>query len=285
LDQRACICVIAQPPRETEASIGAPGAEASGWSKTQVSVIIPVLNERDQLPPTLAALRSHGWIYEVIVADGGSDDGTRQWLEAQTGLIVVDAPAGRGSQLNAGAQAASGDMLLFLHADTFLPADAGHQLCSVLACHHVTGGCFGVRFTRRRPRSLSIVAASINLRTRITHTGTGDQAIFVRRRVFEKIGGFREWPLFEDVDLVSRIKREGAFAMIPSPVTISPRRHLQRGVFRTVLIIYALRLGFWAGLSPFTLARWFRDPHPRPDAELLQLGGAAWNSLRGDRWK
>jgi len=125
---------------------------------------------------------------------------------------------------------------------------------------------------------LSIVAAGINLRTRITHTATGDQGIFVRRGVFERIGGFREWPLFEDVDLVGRMKREGAFAMIRSPVTISPRRHLQRGVFRSVLLVYALRLGFWVGLSPLTLARWYQDPGAELKAPGV-LGGATENNF------
>ena len=118
--------------QKTKALLCAPDAEAPEVPKAGVSVIIPVLNERDQLPATLAQLRSHSWIHEVIVVDGASSDGTRQWLEAQTGVMVVDAPAGRGSQLNVGARAASGDLLLFLHADSFLPPDAGQQLANIL---------------------------------------------------------------------------------------------------------------------------------------------------------
>jgi rSAM/selenodomain-associated transferase 2 len=224
----------------------------------KVSVIIPVLNELDCVPENLAALKGQNWIHEVIVADGGSTDGTVAWLRQQTGARLVEAPTGRGLQLNAGAQAATGDMFLFLHADCRLPADAGERLQSALDSHQVAGGCFGVQFASHEPRSLALVAAGINLRTALTHCATGDQAIFVRRGVFQEIGGFREWPLFEDVDFVSRMKRVGRVTVIRSRVTVSARRHIRDGVTRTVLLVYLLRLGYWVGVSPFTLARWYQ---------------------------
>jgi rSAM/selenodomain-associated transferase 2 len=236
----------------------------------RLSVIIPVLNERDCLPENLAALKRHDWIHEIIVVDGGSTDGTLAWLRQQRGVRPIESPAGRGFQLNAGVRVAAGDTLVFLHADTRLPPEAGESLRSTLESPQVAGGCFCVRFDGHKPRSLGIVATGINTRTILTHTATGDQAIFVRRDVFEKIGGFREWPLFEDVDFVSRIKRAGKFTVIRSRVTVSARRHVRQGVVRTVMLVYLLRLGYWAGISPFTLAKWYRGPNrpSKPPAVL-----------------
>jgi hypothetical protein len=123
------------------------------------------------------------------------------------------------------------------------------------------------RYTCRghHPRSLKMVAAGINFRSRLTRAATGDQAIFVRRSVFEEVGGCPDWPLFEDVDLVRRIKKVGSFAVLRSRLLVSQRRHLSRGIFRTVLLIYALRVAFWLGVSPFTLKKWFDDSRPAAD--------------------
>ncbi|MBI3940045.1 MAG: TIGR04283 family arsenosugar biosynthesis glycosyltransferase [Acidobacteria bacterium] len=225
----------------------------------RVSVIIPVLNERDCLPAGLAALAGQPWVHEVIVVDGGSSDGTREWLAGQPAIVVIDSVGGKGNQINAGARTSSGDVLLLLHADCLLPTDAGVRLGEALKDEAVSAGCFCVQFSETRPRSLRAVAAGINMRTRLSRTATGDQAIFVRRRAFDQAGGCPDWPLFEDVDLVRRIKRFGRFRVIPSRVTLSPRRYLCRGVFRTALLILLLRLGFWAGISPFTLRKWFLD--------------------------
>ena len=233
-------------------------------SPLKVSVIIPVLNELECLPETMSALRHQDWIHEVIAVDGGSTDGTLERLRQQEGVRIIGAPAGKGIQLNAGAKAASGDTLLFLHADSRLPPDAGVFLKRSLDSPQVAGGCFCVQFASRSPRLLGIVAAGINLRTVLTHTATGDQAIFIRRSVFHEIGGSREWPLFEDVDIVSRMKRVGKFALIRPRATVSARRYLRNGVIRTVLRVYLLRLGFWAGISPFTLARWYQGTDAQP---------------------
>jgi rSAM/selenodomain-associated transferase 2 len=210
-------------------------------------------------------LAAQPWIHEVIVADGGSTDGTREWLASQKFIRLVDAPPGKGNQLNAGAHAASGDVFLFLHADCQLPPDSGEHIALALASPTVAGGCFEVRFNASRPRSLKMVAAGINFRSRLTRAATGDQGIFVRRSVFEEVGGCPDWPLFEDVDLVRRIKKAGSFAVLRSRLLVSPRRHLSRGVFRTVLLIYALRVAFWLGVSPFTLKKWFDDSRPVAD--------------------
>ncbi len=233
----------------------------------KISVIIPVLNERECLPVTMATLRVQDGLHELIVVDGGSSDGTRAWLAQHASAHVVDAAAAKGTQLNAGAQAATGDVLLFLHGDCLLPPNASQRICAALNSKNVVGGCFRVRFAEKTPASLRLVAAGINLRTRLTRTATGDQAIFIRREVFAKFGGCPDWPLFEDVDLVRRMKTQGEFVVMGSPVTLSTRRYLKYGVLKTCLLVYVLRLGFWAGVSPFTLNRWFEDVRPHLDPQ------------------
>jgi rSAM/selenodomain-associated transferase 2/rSAM/selenodomain-associated transferase 1 len=241
--------------------LGLPDSEFAA-RLLRCSVIIPALNEMECLPDTLAVLQQHKWIHEVIVADGGSTDGTREWLRSRQFVRLIDAPRGKGPQLNASAQAATGDVLLFLHADCLLPEDAGTALASILQSQGVAGGCFGVRFRPERQFALRMVAAGINWRTRLTGSATGDQGIFVRRRVFDQVGGCPDWPLFEDVDLVRRIKSVGKFTVLPSRLQVSSRRHLAKGVFRTALRIHALRVAFWLGVSPFRLKKWFDDSRP-----------------------
>lgn len=222
------------------------------------SIIIPVLNERHCLPIMFAALRQLG-ADEVIVVDGGSTDGSREYLHQQASFRVIEAECGRGMQLNAGARIATGDVLLFLHCDCVLPQDSLQEIVRALASDTVAGGCFLVRFTEQNPGSLRLVAWGINSRSRLTRTGTGDQAIFLRRSVYEALGGFAAWPLFEDIDLVARIKQRGRFVVLPKSATISARRWLTYGVWRTTLLMYALRAGYYAGVSPFRLKEWFDD--------------------------
>jgi rSAM/selenodomain-associated transferase 2 len=239
-----------------------------------ISVIVPVLNEIENLPHTLKSIaqtQNHsGKVCEVIIVDGGSLDGTREWTQQQTdihpfnvklpfNIKLMDAERGRGRQLDAGATKATGDVLLFLHGDCQLPAQAMTQIAEALADSHVAGGCFLVSFRERRPVSLRIIAGGINARTRVTKTGTGDQAIFVRREIYQALGGFKPWPLFEDVDIVTRIKSAGKFVVIHSAVTISARRWIAHGPWRTTLLMYGLRIGYWLGVSPVKLKEWFAD--------------------------
>jgi len=174
-------------------------------------------------------------------------------------LVVLDAERGRGVQLRAGAKVATGEVLLFLHGDCLLPPDGLKLLSEALNDEQYAGGCFLTGFPEPAPWSLRVIARGINARTRATRTGTGDQGIFVRREVYEAIGGFRAWPLFEDVDLVTRLKRNGKFTVLKSVITISPRRYLAHGPWRTTLLMYALRVGYWIGISPVKLRAWFVD--------------------------
>jgi rSAM/selenodomain-associated transferase 2 len=228
-------------------------------AKMKVSVIIPVLNERRSLPATITALRACRGIDEIVVANGGSTDGTAEWLRAQPDIILVTSERGKGPQLNSGAARATGDALLFLHADCLLTQTAVDALHSALADAQVLGGAFLLRFAELRPRSLRLVAAGINLRAWLRSSATGDQGIFVRKAVFDSIGGAPDWPLFEDVELVRRIKRAGKFVVLKTLVTVSGRRYIQHGVFRTALLIYFLRLAYWLGVPPQRLKMWFRD--------------------------
>jgi rSAM/selenodomain-associated transferase 2 len=230
----------------------------------KISVIIPTLNERENLPETLRALAALSDLYEIIVVDGGSDDGTREWLSHHLPANgrMMDGPRGRGNQLNTGAEAATGDVVLFLHADTRLPTTAVRGITELLANTDVAAGGFFVRFLEDEPWILRVVEAGINFRTRLFRSPTGDQAIFARRTAYVVAGGFAEWPIFEDVDFVRRLKRVGRFVIIPAQVTTSARRYVTWGVLRAVLLMYALRVGFWMGVSPFRLHRWFRDVRP-----------------------
>jgi len=196
--------------------------------------------------------------HEVIVVDGGSTDGTQEYLRQQKHARVIETQPGRGNQMNAGARMATGDVLLFLHSDCVLPGTAPAQLREALTDQKTVAGCFLVRFAERS-HALRLVAWGINRRTLWTRTATGDQALFMRRSAYDLTGGFPSWPLFEDVEMVSRIKRQGRFVVLAKPVTISARRWTTLGVWRTTLMMYALRLGYHAGISPFKLKQWFAD--------------------------
>jgi rSAM/selenodomain-associated transferase 2 len=217
-----------------------------------LSIIIPVLNEADRIEAALEALaplRERGC--EVIVADGGSTDGTFA-LAAAGADRVLTAPRGRASQMNAGARAACGDVLLFLHADTVLPDDANRLVQDGLARSGRTWGRFDVQFTNG---ALPLIAAAMNLRSRLTGIATGDQAIFVTRAAFETGGGFPAIALMEDIALSAGLKRLSRPLCLAARVTTSPRRWHTQGVVRTVLLMWRLRLAFFFGARPDTLAR------------------------------
>jgi rSAM/selenodomain-associated transferase 2 len=230
----------------------------------KISVVIPVLNERASLPATLAALRACHGIDQLIVSDGGSTDGTVAWLQTQPGVLLVHSPRGKGPQLNAGAKAASGDVLFFLHADCAAPQAALDALRSALSDPAVCGGAFYLRFAETRPRSLRLVAAGINLRAWARRSATGDQGIFLRKDIFNAIGGAPDWPLFEDVELVRRARHAGRFVILRPPLTVSGRRYIRHGVLRTALLIYCLRFAYWLGVPPQRLKEWFKDARPGP---------------------
>ena len=222
----------------------------------RVAVIVPVLDEMAQLPALAAEVARLRARAEIVVVDGGSSDGTRAAL-AGLGVTVVDAPRGRARQMNAGARATAAPILLFLHADTRLPAGA-LDVISAAIDGGAAGGCFRVRIDSRDPR-LALAARIINMRSRLMASATGDQAIFVRRDLFDRLGGYRELALCEDLDLVRRLRRLGRFILADGEVATSARRWHGHGVMRTIALMWTLRLGYHLGVSPDLLARWYRD--------------------------
>jgi glycosyltransferase involved in cell wall biosynthesis len=184
----------------------------------------------------------------VVVADGGSDDGTRE-LAVAAGATVVLAPGSRADAMNEGARAAEGGALLFLHADTSLPPGAGALIRAALAS--ADGGAFAVRLDGR-PLPARLAAAAY----RPFHRGVyGDQAIFVRRESFERLGGYRAQPIMEDYDLVRRLRAQGRFTLLRESVTTSARRQQAHGEVRTFATVAAIKLLYRLGVSPVRLAR------------------------------
>ncbi len=218
-----------------------------------LSIIVPTLNEATGIAAALrrlAPLRQRG--AEVIVADGGSDDGTAAIAGPHADRVVV-APRGRASQMNAGARRASGDVLLFLHADTVLPDQADALIAMMLADPRLLWGRFDVRIEGRH-FLLPVVAAMMNLRSQITGICTGDQALFVRRPIFVEIDGFPDIPLMEDIAISKVLRGRSPPACLSARVTTSGRRWESGGVLRTILLMWRLRFDYWRGVDPRDLA-------------------------------
>jgi rSAM/selenodomain-associated transferase 2 len=216
----------------------------------RVSAVIPALDEAETIALAVTAARAHA--DEVVVVDGGSRDATAA-LAAEAGALVLRAPRGRASQMNAGAARATGDVLLFLHADCRLPAEAGRALRDA-ASRGARWGRFDVELDSPR-RSLAVVGAAMNLRSRLTGIATGDQAIFVDRALWDALGGYAPIPLMEDVELCARARRVARCACLRERVTVSARRWESRGVARTVVEMWAWRAAYALGASPSTLHR------------------------------
>jgi rSAM/selenodomain-associated transferase 2 len=219
-----------------------------------LSIIIPVLNESPRIGDCLASLqelRRRG--HEVIVVDGGSIDDTRELAAPLSDRCLVSERPGRAAQMNSGAAVAGGDVLLFLHADTRLPQDADALLREAGA--NADGwGRFDVVLSGRQPL-LRMVEAAMNLRSRLTGIATGDQAMFVGRGLFHRAGGFPEIPLMEDISLSTALKRLSPPYCLKQTVITSSRRWEEQGILYTVLQMWMLRLRFFMGTPPATLAR------------------------------
>jgi rSAM/selenodomain-associated transferase 2 len=220
----------------------------------KLSVIVPALDEGERIAATLdalASLRALG--VEVIVVDGGSRDATVQRARLRADR-VIPAARGRASQMNAGAEKATGDVLLFLHADTRLPSDADHVVLNALERSGRAWGRFDVKIEGRHPL-LVLVGALMNLRSRLTGIATGDQAIFVKRDTFQAVGGFPPIELMEDIALCKRLKRVGRPHCLRQRVVTSGRRWEESGVIRTMVLMWRLRLAYFFGADPAELAR------------------------------
>lgn len=219
----------------------------------RMAIVMPTLNEapalRRLLPAALAAAD------EVVVSDGGSTDETLDMARGLGARAVSGAP-GRGGQLNRGAAAAGSEVLLFLHADTALPPE-GAQLIRAAVAGGAVGGGFCLRFDVDRPL-LRLGARLINLRTRLGFPPLGDQAQFVRRDVFLRMQGFRDWPILEDIDFARRLRKEGRTVLIEEKVTTAARRFVELGVVRTVATNWLIWALFLIGVPPHRLAHLYR---------------------------
>lgn len=221
-----------------------------------LSIVIPALNEAENIVAALQALAplaERG--AQRIIVDGGSTDGTPSLARPHAEQVVA-APRGRAAQMNAGARHADGDALLFLHADTRLPADADRLIEAALRDR--VWGRFDVRI-EAPGRWPGIVAWFMNRRSRLTGIATGDQAMFMRRDVFEQLGGFAAIPLMEDIELSGRLKRLGPPACLAARVTTSGRRWTANGPLRTIGLMWRLRAAYFFGADPARLAARYAD--------------------------
>jgi rSAM/selenodomain-associated transferase 2 len=224
----------------------------------KLSIILPVLDEAEGIAAALAALaplRARG--AEIIVADGGSADATTEIAHPLSDRVVV-APRGRGVQMNAGAALATGEVLVFLHADTALPADADKRIADALARSGRTAGRawgrFDIRITGTHP-ALPMIATLMNIRSRLTGIATGDQAMFMTRPAFDAVAGFPDIALMEDIAMSKRLKRLGRPLRLAGPVVTSGRRWEKHGVWRTILLMWRLRFAYFLGADASSLAR------------------------------
>ncbi|MDB5595460.1 MAG: glycosyl transferase [Hyphomicrobiales bacterium] len=233
-------CPVSPPPRDR--------------ALHRISVIIPVLDEAEGIADVLGTLgpwRALG--HEVIVADGGSRDATCEIARPRCDG-VVQAPRGRASQMNAAARQAHGEILLFLHADTQLPDNAGDAIQKALSRDNCVWGRFDVRIVGRS-RFLPVVSRMMNWRSRLSGIATGDQAMFMHRSVFEEIGGFPDQPIMEDLAMSARLLKFSAPACLKGPAVTSGRRWDRHGALRTILLMWRLRAAYFFGADPRTLAR------------------------------
>jgi len=238
-----------------------------------ISVVVPVLNEAHGVPALLDHLFQLEGRFEVVIADGGSTDGTPKLASAHPSAPrLVHSPPGRAAQMNAGARAAEGEALLFLHADTRLPPDAYRSLRRALADPGVIGGNFELRFDGA-DRFSRLLGGWYALQRR-AGVYYGDSAIWVRRTAFERLGGYRPLPIMEDYELSRRLQRSGGTRCLPGPVVTSARRWQRIGLLRTIASWVLIRWLFLAGVSPARLARLYphvRDPRLAPGDRLPDL--------------
>lgn len=223
---------------------------------SKISIIIPVLNEAANIQKTLHKLPGDPDV-EIIVIDGGSQDQTVALVQTLGVKVMIATQPGRAYQMNLGASIATGDILLFLHADTQLPPNYQELIKQTVSTPKTIAGAFQLTIDSEQ-LSLKFIAKMVNMRSRFLSLPYGDQAIFLYASVFREVGGFAELPIMEDFELIQRLKRQGKIALAPASVITSDRRWRKLGVFRTTWINQLIILGYYLGVSPNKLARFYR---------------------------
>lgn len=216
-----------------------------------------MLNEEGAIAATLDAIRTGAPAAEVIVVDGGSTDRSVEVARSRCDHLIAG-PRGRARQMNAGAALASGDVVVFVHADTIVPTTFAADIELALDDSRIAGGRFDIAFDVRSP-ALDVVATMISTRSRLMRSATGDQAIFVRRGVFDHLGGYADIELCEDVDFIRRMRRVGRLACLRTAVITSSRRWRRHGVVRTIVRMWIVKSLFLAGVSAQWLKRHYAD--------------------------
>ncbi|MEA5598926.1 TIGR04283 family arsenosugar biosynthesis glycosyltransferase [Rivularia sp. UHCC 0363] len=222
---------------------------------TKISIIIPALNESKNIKATLASTQI-STNTEIIVVDGGSQDNTVD-IAQSAGVKVITGYQNRACQMNAGAMNATGDILLFLHADTVLPANFDAMIRTAIQQPLAVAGAFSLRINAPQI-GLRLVEWGVKLRSKWLQMPYGDQGIFITKKVFDSIGGFPALPIMEDFELIRNLKRLGKITLIPVPVITSPRRWLKKGVLQTTLINQIVIIAYFLGISPQRIRSWYR---------------------------
>jgi rSAM/selenodomain-associated transferase 2 len=235
-----------------------------------LSIVVPALDEAANLARLLPDLAARCPGAEVIVVDGGSADATPDVIRRHPAVRWLASERGRARQRNAGARAARGDAIAFVHADSALPDGAADAIAGALRRPGVVGGRFDVRFSSPR-WPFRMIAALMNLRSRWSRIATGDQGIFVTRAAFEALGGYPDIPLMEDIEFSRRLKRLGTVACLRLRITTSSRKWEREGIARTIVLMWALRLLYALGADPARLHRWY---YRRPRAGLPEPAAA-----------
>jgi len=224
----------------------------------EFSIIVPVLNEQGQINSFIDKIKDQnfGDYFEIIIVDGDPQGGTINTIRDNS-IICITSPKGRGRQMNAGAAAACGEILIFLHADTTLPDDALGKISRALQNRDYVGGAFDLKIDSDI-LFLKYISTRASLRSRRNRIPYGDQAIFIRKKYFDQIGGYKEIPLMEDIDLMHRIKKDGEkIVILPDKVTTSARRWENEGALYTTMRNLILVRLFYMGVSPHKLAKYY----------------------------
>jgi rSAM/selenodomain-associated transferase 2 len=226
------------------------------YNKTgKISIIVPTLNEEKDIKVAITSTES-GKDIEVIVVDGGSQDNTVD-ITQRLGIKFVFSSPGRACQMNVGALLATGNILLFLHADTILPLQFDDMVRDALEEPGVVAGAFNLRIDSSQ-LGLRLVEWGVRIRSHFFNLPYGDQAIFIKREVFEQVGGFPELPIMEDFEMMRRLQRIGRITIVQGAVLTSARRWLQKGVFKTTLINQIAIIAYFIGVSPTLIRYWYR---------------------------